>query len=133
MRDGPHVGDGVPHRDARTNDRDLGGGLNKTALSEFVGLPYGEEIDVFCLGSSQKSVGEKVDIDRIDIDMWSRLPFGVKVILGAEKALVVRGAGHERNARWLIEGIVNAVAPKKIDTGRDREIGNRLHRNRREH
>jgi hypothetical protein len=51
--------------------------------------------------------------------MWCRLPFGVKIVLCAEKSLVVRGAGHERNAGRLIEGVVNAVAPKKVNTRRE--------------
>ena len=38
--------------------------------------------------------------------MCGRLPFGLEIGLRAEKALLVRGAGHERNAGRLVEGIL---------------------------
>jgi hypothetical protein len=48
----------------------------------------------------------------------SRLPFGMKVELRLQIALVVRVAWRERNAGRLMEGIVNAIAPEKINTRR---------------
>src|ERR1051325_3544149 len=65
--------------------------------------------------------------------MRSCLPFGSDIGLRAEKALLVRGAGHERNPGRLIKSIVDAVAPEHVNTNADGEVPPRLNGNRGEY
>src|SRR4029077_14887807 len=47
-----------------------------------------------------------------------------------KKALLVRRAGHERNPGWLVEGILDAVAPENVNANFDGEVPQRLNGNR---
>jgi hypothetical protein len=54
------------------------------------------------------------------------LPFGVEVVLLAEKALGVCATWHERNTGRLVESVTHAVPPEKIDARGHREVAARL-------
>ena len=54
-------------------------------------------------------------VDGIDIDLCGGLPFGVEVVLFAEKAVGVCAAWHEENTGRLVESVLGAVPPEKID------------------
>src|SRR5215472_10585230 len=69
---------------------------------------------------------ETPPVDGIDIDMCGNLPFGVEVVLLAEKALSVCAAWHEENTGRLIESVPSTVPPEKIDASGHGEVGPRL-------
>src|SRR4029077_17100934 len=50
--------------------------------------------------------------------------------LCAKKALLVRRAGHERNAGRLVEGILDAVAPENVNASFEGEVPQWLNGNR---
>lgn len=104
----------------------------RSRYSEAVGRPHTEVIDVFCSGGLQEPIREEVDVDGIDIDMRGNLPFGVKVVLFAEESFVISRAWHQWDPWWLIECVMRAVPPQKVNSRRNRKVGQRLHRHRRE-
>src|SRR5262249_28760073 len=99
--------------------------------SELVRSPRAHEVDVIGARGFEESFGEEVYVGGVHGYVRGRLPFGLKIGLCAEIALVVRGAGHERNPRRLVERIVCAVAPEHVDASLDGEVRQRLNRHRR--
>src|SRR5258705_7325376 len=100
--------------------------------SELVRCPESDEVDVLGARGFEESFCQEVDVGGVDGNVRGRLPFDLKIGLCAEKALVVRVAGHERNARRLVERIVCAVAPENVNANLDGEVPQRLNGNRRE-
>jgi hypothetical protein len=58
------------------------------------------------------------------------LPFGVKVVLFAEKAVGVCAAWHEENTGRFVESVPGTVPPENIDASSHGEIAPRLDRDR---
>ena len=71
--------------------------------SKHVRRPYAEVVDALRAGGLEKARRREMYVDGIDIDMRGGLPFGVEVVLLAEKALGVCAAWHERNTGRLVE------------------------------
>src|ERR1700730_12420465 len=98
--------------------------------SKHVRRPYAEVIDALRAGGLEKARRREMHVNGIDIDVRGGLPFGVEVVLLAEKALGVCATWHEDNARRLVEPVPHAVAPEKIDARGHREVAPRLDRDR---
>src|ERR1700730_12576130 len=98
--------------------------------SKHVRRPYAEVIDALRAGGLEKARRREMHVNGIDIDVRGGLPFGVEVVLLAEKALGVCATWHEDNARRLVEPVPHAVAPEKIDAGSHGKILPRLDRDR---
>jgi hypothetical protein len=62
--------------------------------SKHVRRPYAEVIDALRAGGLEKARRREMHVDGIDIDVRARLPFGVEVVLLAEKAVGVCAAWH---------------------------------------
>ena len=60
--------------------------------SKNVGRPYADVVDALRTRGLEKARRREMHVDGIDIDMCGGLPFGVEVVLFAEKAVGVRAA-----------------------------------------
>src|ERR1700730_19102128 len=98
--------------------------------SKHVRRPYAEVIDALRAGGLEKARRREMHVDGIDIDVCGGLPFGVEVVLLAEKALGVCATWHERNTGRLVESVTHAVPPEKINASGNCEIALRLDRDR---
>src|ERR1700730_1413725 len=94
--------------------------------SKHVRRPYAEVIDALRAGGREKARRREMHVDGIDVHMRGGLPFGVEVVLLAEKALGVCATWHERNTGRLVESVTHAVPPEKIDARGHREVAPRL-------
>jgi len=94
--------------------------------SKHVGRPYAEVVDTLRARGLEEARRREMHVDGINIDMRGGLPFGVEVILLAEKAVGICATWHEGNTGRLVESVARAVPPENIDAGGHGEVAGRL-------